>query len=361
MAAVPTAHTTEAAETGDSADTADDLHPELKPRRVKFDWANTPLHWIPEDPYTTHIINVLHLLLPAGERWFVHVYKQVLPYIRDERLKAEVKGFMGQEGTHAVAHQNVLHHLKAQGLDPDPFVEQIEWLFERLLGDDTMPPFRRKKWLRDRLAVIAAIEHFTAVLGKWIIDSPGLDRAGADPVMLDLLRWHGAEEVEHRSVAYDLFVHLDGSYARRVTSMVTVAAAFAWIWGRGAKFMVAADPNGLRTGKGPMTEREFLGRFNAAHKRGRLPSLGSLVLEVPKYVKPSYHPSAHGSTQAALEYLASSPAAREFAERNARSSAVLAAATAGSAASRSAVTESAGSTSTGSESAGSGSVAAPQG
>jgi predicted metal-dependent hydrolase len=292
-----------------------DRHPDLKPRRVKFDWENTPLHWIPEDPYATHIINVLHLLLPAGERWFVHVYKQVVPYIHDERLKAEVKGFMGQEGTHAVAHQNVLHHMKVQGLDPDPFVEQIEWLFEQLLGDSTMPPFARKQWLRERLAVIAAIEHFTAVLGKWIVDSRGLDEAGADPVMLDLLRWHGAEEVEHRSVAYDLFMYLDGSYVRRTRAMLLTSIAFAWIWGRGAKFMVAADPHALRPGRpDKMTEREFLGRFRAAARRGRLPSLTSLVIEVPKYLKPSYHPSRHGSTQSALDYLATSPAAVYAAE-----------------------------------------------
>ncbi|NUR62708.1 MAG: metal-dependent hydrolase [Catenulispora sp.] len=295
-----------------------DRHPELKPRRVKFDWENTPLHWIPDDPYATHIINVLHLLLPAGERWFVHVYKQVLPYIRDERLKAEVKGFMGQEATHAVAHQNVLHHMKVQGLDPDPFVEQVEWLFEQLLGDTTMPPHLRKKWLRERLAIIAAIEHFTAVLGKWIVDSRGLDEAGADPVMLDLLRWHGAEEVEHRSVAYDLFMHLDGSYVRRVRAMVVTATVFAWIWGRGAKFMVAADPAGLRAGRRErMTEREFVARFHQVCKRGRLPSMASLVLEVPKYFKPSYHPSHHGSTQTALDYLATSPAAVYAAELSA--------------------------------------------
>jgi uncharacterized protein len=308
--------TTSKARTDLSGVPAGDLHPDLKPRRVRFDWENTPLHWIPDDPYTTHIINVLHLLLPAGERWFVHVYKQVLPYIKDPRLKAEVKGFMGQEGTHAVAHQQVLHHLRAQGLDPEPFVAQIEWLFERLLGDDTMPPHRRQRWLRDRLAIIAAIEHFTAVLGRWILDSPALDEAGADPVMLDLLRWHGAEEVEHRSVAYDLWVHLDGSYARRVSSMVLVAGVFAWIWGRGAKYMVGADPNGLRTGAdaGRMTGREFVGRFHSAHRRGRLPSLASLAVEVPRYIKPSYHPSLHGSTEDALAYLATSPAAAYAAE-----------------------------------------------
>jgi predicted metal-dependent hydrolase len=47
----------------------------LKARKVAFEWSDTPLHWIPGDPFTTHTINVLHLLLPAGERWFVHVYK----------------------------------------------------------------------------------------------------------------------------------------------------------------------------------------------------------------------------------------------------------------------------------------------
>ncbi|CAM5439672.1 hypothetical protein SMICM304S_02930 [Streptomyces microflavus] len=42
---------------------------------------------MPGDPFTTHTINVLHLLLPAGERWFIHVYRQVLPYIHDSSLR----------------------------------------------------------------------------------------------------------------------------------------------------------------------------------------------------------------------------------------------------------------------------------
>src|SRR5919201_4750514 len=89
----------------------------LKARKVSFSWDGTPLHWVPEDPFPTHTINVLHLLLPAGERWFVHVYKQVLPYIRDERLREDVIGFIGQEAMHARAHSGVLDHLKDQGLD----------------------------------------------------------------------------------------------------------------------------------------------------------------------------------------------------------------------------------------------------
>ena len=69
----------------------------ITPRRVRFDWAGTPLHWVPGDAQTTHTANVLHLLLPAGEQWFVHLYRQALPLVTDARLRDEVKGFMGQE------------------------------------------------------------------------------------------------------------------------------------------------------------------------------------------------------------------------------------------------------------------------
>src|SRR5205807_1581090 len=82
----------------------------IRPRRVKFDWEHTPLHWIPDDPATTHLINVLHLLLPAGEKWFVDVYRDALPLITDDQLREAVKGFMGQESVHSRAHAAVLDH-----------------------------------------------------------------------------------------------------------------------------------------------------------------------------------------------------------------------------------------------------------
>src|SRR5580698_2335580 len=37
-------------------------HHTIKARHVKFDWSNTPVQWIPGDPSSTHIINVLNLL-----------------------------------------------------------------------------------------------------------------------------------------------------------------------------------------------------------------------------------------------------------------------------------------------------------
>ncbi|MGH1553777.1 metal-dependent hydrolase [Streptomyces sp. L7] len=158
----------------------------LKARKVSFSWEGTPLHWVPGDPFTTHTINVLHLLLPAGERWFVHVYKQVLPLIRDERLREDVIGFIGQEAMHSQAHDEVLPHLRELGLDPTPYTAQVDWFFgEAARRPHPAPGRARKWWLLERVAIIAAIEHYTAFLGNWVLNAEELDRRGADPTMLD--------------------------------------------------------------------------------------------------------------------------------------------------------------------------------
>ncbi|MCK8679766.1 metal-dependent hydrolase [Streptomyces lichenis] len=296
---------THAAEDG-PFDVQDRDRVELKARKVSFDWADTPLHWVPGDPFTTHTINVLHLLLPAGERWFVHVYRQVLPYIRDERLHADVIGFIGQEAMHAQAHDDVLPQLRRLGLDPTPYTAEVDWLFEKLLGDRALPPGKaRRWWLMERVALIAAIEHYTAFLGDWVLNAEELDRRGADPMMLDLLRWHGAEEVEHRSVAFDLFMHVDGGYRRRARTWATAFAALVFLWQRGTRFFMANDP-ALPAGS---SRRATVGDFVRRGRQGVLPSTPAMLRSIPTYLSRSYHPSQEGSTAQAVAYLASSPAA----------------------------------------------------
>jgi uncharacterized protein len=278
-------------------------------RRVRFDWEATPLHWVPGDAQTTHTINVLHLLLPAGERWFVQVYKQALPLIRDDRLLDDVKGFMAQESWHSRAHASVLDHIAAQGIDSRPYTRDVEWLFNRLLGDAPlgmrrMPRWLKRRWLLRRLAIIAAIEHFTAVLGVWILDAQALDRAGADPTMMDLLRWHGAEEVEHRHVAFDLFKHVGGSYLNGVLAMLVVAPVMLGLWFRGVRFFMRADP--------AVSAKPSWRAFLRAGHRGLIPSTRILFGAVPRFLRRDYHPSHEGSTERALAYLAVSPAASAY-------------------------------------------------
>ena len=101
-----TATTTRSAAPTVALDPADEQVP-FRPRRVRFDHDATADHWVPGDPHTTHVINVLHLLLPAGERWFGQVYRKALPLIDDPDLDRDVKAFIGQEATHARKHRSV--------------------------------------------------------------------------------------------------------------------------------------------------------------------------------------------------------------------------------------------------------------
>jgi predicted metal-dependent hydrolase len=277
----------------------------LEARDVEFDWATLPVHYVPNEPFTTHVLDVLHLLLPAGEEFFVELFKQALPLIADDQLRLDVQGFIGQEGMHSQAHSGVLQHFEAKGIDVTPFTDQIQWLFEKLLGDRPQwSPRRRQRWMLERVAVVAAIEHYTAILGEWVLDTPQHDVLGTDPVMLDMLRWHGAEEVEHKAVAFDLMKHLRAGWWRQVRTQLLVTPAMLWLWARGVRFMYSVDPE-LPPGAKPRW-RDY---FQAA-RRGLVPGPHRFVRVVGAYYKPSFHPSQLGGIERAVNYLAVSPAAR---------------------------------------------------
>ena len=78
----------------------------IQPRKVKFEWQNTPVDWVPEQPFVSYFINEINMILPAGEFWFCRLYNKVLPQIQDEKLKQDVQAFIRQEAMHAQAHNS---------------------------------------------------------------------------------------------------------------------------------------------------------------------------------------------------------------------------------------------------------------
>ncbi len=283
-------------------------HP-IQRRMVRFDWSETARHWVPDDPFATHVINVLHLLLPAGERWFIEVVARFRDQVEDRELADAIGPFVQQESWHAHSHAVVLEHLAAQGIDTAPYTEHLQRMFDGRLGDHPRWPAPLRRWWNLRnLAVVAAIEHFTAVLGSWILDNRALEAAGADPVMLDLLRWHGAEEVEHRSLVYDVHQAVGGSHLQRVTTMLVAAPTFAFWWVAGVRYLLAHDPS--------LAGRRFGWRdYRRAARAGRLPTVRELLGGIPAYLTPGFNPRQQHSTEEALAYLAASPAAQAAAAR----------------------------------------------
>lgn len=279
----------------------------ILPRHVRFDFSQTPIQWVPGDPASTHVMNTLNLMFPAGEMWFCRVYNKALPLITDAQLRDDAEGFLRQEALHSRSHGGVLtHYYQRHGIDTKPFTRILDWALAKLLGDRPWGlPWggQSRFWLRQRLGIIAALEHFFGYLGNWVLNAPALDKAGTDPVMLDLLRWHGAEEVEHRSVAYDIYRHLGGGYFGRCFHMACVIPMLLVTTSLGARFMYRQDPDaGKPTG--------LIRTWSQGAQRGCLPSLWETVKSALRFFKPGYSPGHEGSTAQALAYLDRSPAAQ---------------------------------------------------
>ncbi len=51
----------------------------IKPCKVKFEWQDTPVDWMPNQPFVSYFINEINMILPAGEFWFCRLYNKVLP------------------------------------------------------------------------------------------------------------------------------------------------------------------------------------------------------------------------------------------------------------------------------------------
>ena len=275
-------------------------------RDMDFQWDDVPMHYIPGQMVATHVYNCMHLLLPEGEKAMSAALAQALPHIDDPRLHEEVVGFIGQEATHADNHGGVLERLVELGLDARPVLTRLDRLLALLMADYGTEQVRHQL-LCERLALFAALEHYTAVWGKFFLESEGLSGSGIDPMILDLLKWHGAEEVEHRSVVYDAYMHVDGGYFRKARMAVLGSAALTAAGLMTLGYLVAQDPvrkqsrNPWKRYVSPAVE------MVTATAKGVIPNFTCFVTEVPVYLRPGFHPSQLEGMDLALRYLATAP------------------------------------------------------
>ena len=279
---------------------------QIQARNVRFDVSASPLHWIPGHPVASNVISLLNLVLPAAERWFVATYNEALPLVKDPRLAEDMRGFIGQEAVHADTHERMLRDwMEARGVKTEPVLELIDFVFEKMLAPSTSAePKRRVNHLCDRLWLIAALEHYTAVLGDFALNC-AWDDFGADPTLADLFRWHGSEEVEHRCVAHDVATYFHDSYPARIRSMALAMGMIYSFFERGGRYLCRTDPE-VR-----LNWRQMQRLRMRDSKLRLLPTYRKLFgTNTLAYFKPGYSPSAVGSTAQAVAYLASSPAAR---------------------------------------------------
>jgi predicted metal-dependent hydrolase len=233
----------------------------------------------------------MHIIFPPGERGFCRVLRQAETYVEDPVLLANIRSFVRQEGQHATAHANVFHRLPHRSV----WTDRAEHFTIAVLN--VMLPRRntkRRAVVAWRVASVAAIEHLTAEMGRWMFEDAKFSESSCDPAMTELLRWHCAEEVEHRSCAFDTMVALAPRHHRLLRSVamtVWVTTLFA-VWFACASALLADDPSA----KGRVITPR---RLRASEARGTTPELWPFSKKMFSFYRSSYHPD--GTVSPAVE------------------------------------------------------------
>lgn len=212
---------------------------DIKVRKVDFGIGEFPRHYAAGNIFATHLINSMHIVFPEGEKFFIRSAKAFMEEIQDDpELLDRVKKFIGQEGVHYAEHEKFWDFLEDMGLKPRRFAE-----FYNKTAYTFLEKGIRRIWGKKgnylALSVTTALEHFTALLGDGALRADPFKKLPENIRML--LKWHAAEELEHKSVCFDLYEKVGGDYKTRVAGMV-IASAFLWVYlYAGQLYFVAVD------------------------------------------------------------------------------------------------------------------------
>ncbi|WP_126172385.1 metal-dependent hydrolase [Altericroceibacterium xinjiangense] len=158
--------------------------------------------WLDGDPIATAWFNALSATFPRGEALFIESVKA----FRDgapPKLEAEIRAFIRQEINHTREHVAFNKAAVQAGYDMSRIDERVAALIAQVKD---RPPIG---WL----AVTMALEHFTAMFAHEFLKHPQ-HFVGADVEQAELWRWHAAEEIEHKGVAYDVWLHATRGWSR---------------------------------------------------------------------------------------------------------------------------------------------------
>jgi len=175
----------------------------ITPRDRRFGrGAETRRWWLGGDPVGSVLYDALSVTFPKGEAYFVEsvrAFREGAP----PKLAAEIRAFTTQEVMHSREHVQFNKRAVDAGYDMTLLEKRVD---ERLAVSKARPPIVN-------LAATMALEHFTAILAHELLRDPR-HLAGADRESGNLWRWHSIEEIEHKGVAYDTWLHATRDWPR---------------------------------------------------------------------------------------------------------------------------------------------------
>jgi predicted metal-dependent hydrolase len=194
-------------------------HRDVRTRRIRFSYPTGTRfqHYVDGDLVMSHVVAVLSGMFPEGEQFFVRSVRDARDRVHDPELLEQVAGFIGQEVTHGREHDELNERLAEMGyrsMKVDRHVRRLLAFVERIGS-------RRR-----RLAVTAALEHYTATLAECLLGKPEAQALLGETEVRSLLLWHALEESEHKAVAFDVYRAVGGPEWLRIWVMRATTLVF---------------------------------------------------------------------------------------------------------------------------------------
>ena len=213
---------------------------EIPVRRMGFEFPDDlDLVFIEGDPALSYFFVGAWMMLPYLEPFLIRTVQAATPEIRDERLREELKRFCAQEGQHYRQHAR-LNAVVKRVHPSGPALAALEAEVEAEFLD-----WSANKPLKFNLAYGEGFESMTCAGSRAQIEI-GMFGWMKEPIR-SLMYWHIMEEIEHRTVCFDVYETVVGDWLYRTRmSLWFQSHYYAWCR-RFAAAMIAADPEALAT------------------------------------------------------------------------------------------------------------------
>ena len=255
----------------------------LKVRSPAFVFSSTiASHWCGDLPEFSHVASAFMAALPELEPYFIHNVREALPHVADPALREQVEWFVAQEARHAQQHRR-FNELLAHRY---PELPRLERQIRARLDHS-----KKHHSLAFRLAYTSGYEAITYHLVCLMMAQRKQWLQQADQNVLALLAWHAAEEVEHKSVAYDLFRAVHGGYLMRTRGLVSAFVHTIREIRLVTRYFLEVD--------GLFPQRACQKRLRAL----RISLLSGLVPRFLGYLRPSYEPAEEEDPALLREWL----------------------------------------------------------
>ncbi|MFT7221015.1 MAG: putative metal-dependent hydrolase [Candidatus Azotimanducaceae bacterium] len=163
--------------------------------------------WMANDIIQSYLSTGTSLYVAYLEPFLVKSMRRVLDKITDDKLRGNVERFSRQEAQHYTQHEKFNEAILGKGYPG------LQERFDELKQDfDYFLSNKDDKWC---VGFVEGFEALTTQLALQSLHELGKRHRKTDPRFAALFEWHMTEEIEHRTVAFDIYEDLYGDYPFR--------------------------------------------------------------------------------------------------------------------------------------------------